>query len=241
MNSEDRGRKKVALPAERHFLRSVRSFLIFCLGWMLTGCGTVAPRADAPPLPADDFESQPALDERIEVARFDRKLMAQAVFHETNQVRLRLRLPAFRSLPKLDEAADLEAAVGKVYQPPSHTNPFPMIGTPFQRVQYVGLEIEQVAENIALLSIYETNAGVGMVVREGKRHFLNPETHAELQRATYRGFAHEVVRSWMESPGHRANIVNPALAYLGCSVQPSVSLIGVDQLFCVQVFFTPTK
>ena len=45
----------------------------------------------------------------------------------------------------------------------------------------------------------------------------------------------------MESPGHRANIVNPSLAYLGCSVQPSVSLIGVDQLFCVQVFFTPAK
>jgi uncharacterized protein YkwD len=208
---------------------------------MLTGCGTVAPRADVPPPPADDFGRQPALDERIEVSSFDRKLMAQAIFHETNRVRLKLKLPAFRSLPELDEAADLEAAVGKVYQPPSHTNPFPTIGTPFQRVQYVGLKIEQVAENIALLSIYETDVGVGMVMREGKRHFLNPETHAELQRATYRGFAREVVRSWMESLGHRANIVNPSLAYLGCSVQPSVSLIGVDQLFCVQVFFTPKK
>lgn len=208
---------------------------------MLTGCVTVGPRADALPSPADDFERQPALDERIEVDRFDRRLMAQAIFHETNRVRLKLGLPVFHSLPKLDEAADLEAAVGKVYQPPSHTNPFPMIGTPFQRVQYVGLNIEQVAENIALLSIYETNAGVGMVVREGKRHFVHPETHADLRRATYRGFAREVVRNWMESPGHRANIVNPSLAYLGCSVQPSVSLIGVDQLFCVQVFFTPAK
>lgn len=231
----------MALPAARHFLLDVRGFLIFCLGWMLTGCGTVARRAEAPPSPADDFAHQPALDERIEVASFDRKLMAQAIFHETNQVRRKLGLPAFRGLPRLDEAADLEAAVGKVYQPPSHTNPFPMIGTPFERVQYVGLNIEQVAENIALLSIYETNAGVGVVVREAKRHFLHPETHAELQRATYRGFAREVVRNWMESPGHRANVVNPALAYLGCSVQPSVSLIGVDQLFCVQVFFTPAK
>jgi uncharacterized protein YkwD len=208
---------------------------------MLTGCVAVDPQADASPLPADDFERQPDLDERIEAARFDRKLMAQAIFHETNRVRLKLGLPVFRSLPKLDEAADLEAAVGKVYQPPSHTNPFPMIGTPFQRVQYVGLKIGQVAENIALLSIYETNAGVGMVIREGRRHFLDPETHAELQRATYRWFAREVVRNWMESPGHRANIVNPSLAYLGCSVQPSVSLIGADQLFCVQVFFTPAK
>ncbi|HEY0864130.1 MAG TPA: CAP domain-containing protein [Lacunisphaera sp.] len=232
----------MALTAETHFLRDVRGFLMFCLGWMLTGCGTVAPPADpsSPPLP-DDFARQPALDERIEAARFDRELMARAIFHETNQVRRKLGLPEFRRLPKLDEAADLEAAVGKVYQPPSHTNPFPMIGTPFERVQYVGLKIEQVAENIALLSIYETQAGVGMVMREGKRHFLHPGTHAELQRATYRWFAREVVRNWMESPGHRANIVNPSLAYLGCSVQPSVSLTGMDQLFCVQVFFTPKK
>jgi uncharacterized protein YkwD len=48
-----------------------------------------------------------------------------------------------------------------------------------------------------------------------------------------------VVRAWMESPGHRANITDAALAYLGCSVQPTTSLSGVDQLFCVQVFFTP--
>jgi len=117
----------VALPVVRHFLRGVRSFLTLFLAWTLTGCSTPAPRADAPPA-ADDFERQPALDERIEVTRFDRKLMAQAIFHETNRVRLELGLPVFRSLSKLDEAADREAAVGKVYQPPSHTNPFPMIG-----------------------------------------------------------------------------------------------------------------
>lgn len=201
----------------------------------------MAPPADTSPPLADDFERQPALDERIEVARFDRALMAQAIFHETNRVRINLGRPVFRRLPQLDEAADLEAAVGKVYQPPKHTNPFPMIGTPLERVQYVGLHIGLVAENIALLSIYESNAGVGMVVREGKKQFVDPETQAELQRATYRGFAHEVVRNWMESPGHRANIVNPALAYLGCSVQPSVSFSGADQLFCVQVFFTPER
>lgn len=231
----------MALPAERPFLRKVRCFLISCLGWVLAGCGTVAPRVDAPPAAADDLERRPDLDERIEVSRFDRSLMARAIFHETNQARLRLGLPAFRSLPKLDEAADLEAAVGKVYQPPSHTNPFPMIGTPLQRAQYVGLEIAEVAENIALLPIYETDAGVGLVIRDGKRHFVNPATQAELQPATYRGFAREVVRSWLESPSHRAHIVNPSFGYLGCSVQPSASLLGVDQLFCVQVFFTPKK
>jgi uncharacterized protein YkwD len=235
-------RKRGRVVGACAFSTSVRGFLMICLGWTLTGCVATRAPVDAAPLSLpDDFARQPALDERIEVARFDRVLMARAIFHETNQVRLKLGLPAFGRLPELDEAADLEAAVGKVYQPPSHTNPFPMIGTPLARVQYVGLKSEMVSENIALLSIYETDAGVGMVVREGRRHFVHPETHVELQRATYRGFARYVVQSWMESPGHRANIINVSLAYLGCSVQPSVSLIGVDQLFCVQVFFTPKK
>ncbi|MBI2497101.1 MAG: CAP domain-containing protein [Opitutae bacterium] len=200
-----------------------------------------APASRGTDLSAPEFWAQPALDARIDVAHFNRELMAAAIFHETNRVRGKLGLRLFRTLPKLDEAADLEAAVGKVYQPPSHTNPFPMIGTPAARVGFVGLKARQVAENIALLPRYdvEAGAGVGVIMREGRRHFVNFRTQAELQPATYRGFAALVVRAWMDSPGHRANIVASALTHLGCSVQPSVSIAGVDNLFCVQVFFTP--
>lgn len=194
-------------------------------------------------LPAKDFWGRPELDARIDVGDFDRGLMAAAIFHETNRVREELRLPVFRRLAKLDEAADLEAAVGKFYQPPRHTNPFPSIGTPADRVQYVGLSYRKVAENIALLSIYEVEAevGVGITTREGRKLLVHPRTKAELRPATYRGFAATVVQAWMKSPGHRANLVDPTLVYLGCSVQPAVSPMGVDNLFCVQVFFTPAK
>lgn len=169
--------------------------------------------------------------------------MASAIFHETNRVRHQLGLQVFRQEPKLDEAADLEAAVGRATQPPSHTNPFPKIGTPLQRVAYVGLKPREVAENIALLSIYDldSNIGVGVTVRHGQRQFVHPETLENLKTATYRGFAAKVVEAWMKSPGHRANLVNPNLRYLGCSVQPTVTITGVDSLFCVQVFFTPAQ
>ena len=188
-----------------------------------------------------DFWAQPELDAPIDVGHFNRPLMAAAIFHETNRVRQQLKLPVFRMLPKLDEAANLEAAVGKVYQPPSHTNPFPLIGTPAERVKYVGLDASRVAENIALLSIYDVDpdVGVGMLLRDGRRVAVDPRTQAALQPASYRGFAVAVVRAWMASPGHRANLVEPKLACLGCSVQPAVNVIGVDHLFCVQVFFTP--
>lgn len=232
---KERGWRRAALPVS--VVRVFKALII---------CAAVASVSGAPAkrladLAATDFWRESALDARIEVAAFDREFMALAIFHETNRVRERLRLPLFQFLPRLNEAADLEAAVGRVYQPPSHTNPFPMIGTPLQRVKYVGLNPGFVAENIALLSIYDvaSGAGVGVALREGKRRIVHPETHTELRPATYRGFAAAVVQAWMESPGHRVNIVSPEFRHLGCSVQPTVSLLGVDQLFCVQVFFTP--
>lgn len=203
----------------------------------------LAPGSRPAEKPAKDFWARPELDARIDVAAFNRTLMAEAIFEETNRVRREFKLRNFLLLPKLNEAADLEAAVGKVYQPPSHTNPFPMIGTPALRVKYAGLDASRVAENIALLPVYEvdSSAGVGTVVREGRRVAVNATTGAGLKPATYRWFAAEVVKAWMNSPHHRENITDPKLLYLGCSVQPMVTLLGLDNLFCVQVFFNPAE
>jgi uncharacterized protein YkwD len=216
----------------------IRWLIFFMVAVLAAGAAPSGPTGD----PVAEFWRQPALDGPINHAGFDRALMARAIFHETNRIREKLGLRPFRTFPKLDEAADLEAGVGRVYQPPSHTNPFPMIGTPLERVKFVGLKPRQVAENIALIPIHDIglNFGVGVTVREGRRQFVHPETQEELKPSTYRKFAATVVQGWMESPPHRANIVNPALRHLGCSVQPTVSLLGVEQLFCVQVFFTPT-
>lgn len=214
-------------------------FFLFCLMAVLAQRAAATGWTD---MPVKDFQARPELDGQIDAAHFDRELMATAIFHETNRVRQELGLRQFLKLPKLDAAADLEAAVGQVYQPPSHTNPFPSIGTAAARTRFVGLDPWRVAENIALISIYdvEPDVGVGVMVREGRRHFVHPRTLAELRPATYRGFATAVVKAWMASPGHRANLVDPSHLYLGCSAQPTVDMAGVDGLFCVQVFFTPT-
>jgi uncharacterized protein YkwD len=190
---------------------------------------------------AVDFWRQPALDAAIDPGKFDRPLLERAIFHETNRVRAALGLKAFLPEPLVDRAAELEAEVGRASQPPSHTNPFPLIGTPGERVKYVGLEAARVAENIALISIYDTGRArdVGIVVRDGRKHFVNPHTLEDLKPASYRLFAATVVQAWMDSPGHRANLVNPALTHLGCAVLPTVNINGVNNLFCVQVFFTP--
>ena len=222
----------------RRRMTRLRSVLLWLIS---TAVVAATPTPDRLRLSPREFMQLPELDARIAVGQFDRALLAKAIFHETNRVREKLGLRPCRIFPKLDEAADLEAGVGRVYQPPSHTNPFPMLGTPVERVKFVGLKPRQVAENIALLPIYDIglNVSVGMTVREGRRYIVHPETLEELKPSTYRKFAATVVQGWMNSPAHRANITNPALLYLGCSAQPTTNLLGVEQLFCVQVFFTP--
>ncbi len=221
----------------------MRGLTLICLALRLLLSAAGASDARGAELPAEKSGQLLDLDTRLDIGRLDRAILAAAIFAETNRVRENLRLPLFRRAPKLDEAADLEAAFGRVSLPPSHTNPFPRIGTPLERVKFVGLKPRLVAENIALLSSFEidANVGVGVAVHGGRREFVNSETQELLRPATYRGFATEVVKAWMQSPGHRENLVNPALQFLGCSVQPNMSLLGVPNLFCVQVFFTPAS
>ena len=70
--------------------------------------------ADWQQLPPAEFAEQPEVPARIDFAAFDEALMAAAIFHETNRVRQQLGLAPFRHLPKLDEAAGLEVAIGVV-------------------------------------------------------------------------------------------------------------------------------
>ena len=128
-------------------LRSVRTT---CSLLLFITTSLSAPAAQWRDYPESKFWQQPEVSTRIDPANIDRDLLATAVFHESNRVRHQLGLKPFRRTPKVDEAADLEAGLGKVFHPPSHTNPFPMIGTPRRRVEFVGLTPGEVAENIAL-------------------------------------------------------------------------------------------
>ena len=66
----------------------------------------------------------PEVNTRIDFAHYDRDLMAAAIFHETNRTRVKLGLKPFLHLPKLDDAADLQASTGALLAPRvSHHNP----------------------------------------------------------------------------------------------------------------------
>ena len=203
--------------------------------------GAVAGAGELMALPEREFASAPALSARIDLDALDQALLSAAIFHETNRVRRQFNLPALKFLPQLNVAADVEASVGSISHPPSHTNPFMLIATPMDRVKNAGLVPSYVAENIAMISIYDIDPdlGVGIMKKKGQLVFVNPETLDELRPNTYEGFARSVVKAWMASPGHRLNMLRREVSYLGCALRPTKTASGVEMIFAVQVFFQP--
>ncbi|MBI2514387.1 MAG: CAP domain-containing protein [Opitutae bacterium] len=188
---------------------------------------------------ATSFAAQ--LPDTIEPASLDERLLARAIFEETNRVRAQLGLKAFGAEPKLDTAAETQAQIGSVFRPPGHTNPFPLIATPLDRVKFAGLNPEFVAENIAQISIYDVPSGGSIYYLKNDRTLRDARNGEPVRTHTYASFARAIVEAWMNSPGHRENIVNPKLRFLGCAAKMSQSQDGIPMVFAVQAFYTPRK
>jgi uncharacterized protein YkwD len=187
------------------------------------------------------FTKQAGLEARLTVDAVDRELLAAAIFHETNRVRCQAGLPALPWLEKLNEAAEIQSHVGVMFRPPSHTNPFVDIGTPMERVKFTGLVPRYVAENIALIAIYDLGpaSSFGISRHRESTTYIDLRTGLELKPHTYASYAGMVVQAWMNSPGHRKNIMDPSVKYLGCSVCPRLGDFGEETVFSVEVFYTP--
>jgi uncharacterized protein YkwD len=155
-------------------------------------------------------------------------------------VRLQLALRSFRHLAKLDAAADLQASISVLMGGElSHHNPLPSAETPIERVQSTGLRPKITAENLALTTALDSDPKVTtMGVRKPAPNpqFYDLATGRDLHPPTYAQFATMVVQQWMDSPGHRANIVNAQLDLLGSSARWRPSSNGAEVIYSVQVF-----
>ncbi len=188
------------------------------------------------------FAQRSEVNERIDFTAYDHRLMVAAIFHETNRIRREQQLKVFGHLPKLDAAAEIQAGLGALLPGMSHRLPLPSLAGVADRVGAVGLKPRIVAENLALTMTMESEVRAADIQARGagsERRYFDPGTNRELRQLTYARFAAVVVQQWMDSPGHRANLLNPELAYLGCSARWRKDFSGVDLLYSVQVFFTP--
>ena len=158
-----------------------------------------------------------AADRIVDPENFDHDLLAREIFRRTNEVRADQGVAALKPESRLVTAADGQAAMLALRIHSGHDSPLTNQGDASARVDQAGLSPGYVAENAAML---------------GARNGENGRAY------TYRELAVVIVQAWMDSPGHRANLLDPTLHYLGCGTRVAL-LLGKPMVYAVQDFYTP--
>lgn len=189
-----------------------------------------------------EFRKLEEAKQEINPAAFDEELLAAAIFHETNARRVELELPALKFHPQVRDAALAHAKHLAKHKYLSHGTPEKdQNTTPSERLAAQGLQVGFSAENVAFNFAIQLESGRPFHTREeGGRPVYSYEAGGRpLPRHSYTTFAEAILKQWMESPGHRQNIVAKDAEFLGVGSALSKSENGVDTIFCNQSFFTP--
>lgn len=150
----------------------------------------------------------------IDVSQFDSALIARLIFEKTNAERRKNGLTPFTWMEGLEVAAtghsedmaekNYFSHDGKGWFRKSHMT---------DRAQKAGVQANALAENIAMLPVFRTWR---MDTRWDARGNQSQTVHTEGD--SYEELTDAAVENWMNSPGHRKNILNPALTRLGVGV-----------------------
>lgn len=200
-------------------------------------------------------EFEPAQQE-IDFDRVNTNLLSAAVFHETNRRREREGLPALAHHSGARRAAALQAKVMAARGSISHQNPEqPELATLQDRLAEVGLRPRFAAENVATAFglQYESGKPFFERVENGRTIYSFKPNGPPIPPHTYLSFAKALLDQWMNSPGHRKNIVSSEPEFLGASSLPGKTgnsgksgprRSGPSRMpvfYCAQVFYTPLK
>lgn len=149
-------------------------------------------------------------------------LLNAAIFHFTNNERNKFRIPICQFHSVLRDSSIIHSSQMKLLDFFSHDNPYnPNYRTLKDRVDSIKEENNQffssIGENISDYPILKSNESQFVV-----KSFLNTQRYysidgmKEIHPFTYEEFATEVVNGWMNSEGHKRNILNCQFKYLGC-------------------------
>jgi len=160
------------------------------------------------------------LQSKIEKENVDTSLLDAAVFWFTNIERQKHHLKQFQFHPKLRQTAILHSEQMKRHNFFSHDNIFEArYKTLTDRINSVKDNTFQGfmswGENIADSPVIKANESFTVENRGGVIRLFSTNGR-ELFPYSYYEYAKVVVEGWMNSPGHRANILNPDYEYLGC-------------------------
>ena len=183
------------------------------VGALLAGCAQE-------PIPAP---ARLDLDRVMTAETFDPVLLSRAIFQESNRVRAEHGLPALGHMDALDAAAGEQASYLELSQTVGHENPFPDEHNVGERITHAGLAASHATEN-----------AIRMPARRPEEEAVRDYTYAE--------YAAFLLEGWMNSPSHRANLLDPRVTFLGCAARLSNGIARDDaSVYATQVFYAKTE
>jgi uncharacterized protein YkwD len=135
------------------------------------------------------FKSLNIVNQAIDPNNIDYPLLNAAIFYRTNEERLSYKRKEFIHSPRLEKAAFEHSKDMVNFNFFSHTSPVAGKKSMRDRIKAVGVQYSSIGENICYLS---------------------------KQNPTYWELAHELLLTWMDSPGHKSNILDPTYKFIGC-------------------------
>jgi len=202
----------------RIFLRIAISvlFLSLCIAGNYPGDNSSWTDADYEIYDYENFPTQPAVNARIDMNDIDYPLLHAAIFYETNRQRAKYGKKQFLHSPALEKAAQGHSMDMVAYNFDSHTSPVKGKETMSKRLALVGIRNAYSGENIAYTFGIEYQAGKSVYTPPQNGGYWSYEYKGyPIENHTYLGIAKEAVKMWMNSSGHRANILNANFKYLG--------------------------
>ena len=172
---------------------------------------------------ANTFLNLAILQNRITKQSVDADLLNAAVFWFTNIERRKHNLKQFQFHDKLRQTATLHSEQMKRHNFFSHDNDFDArYKTLDDRINSVKDNDFQGfmawGENIADCPVIKANEMFTVENRNGVQRLFST-SGKEIFPYSYYEFAKNVVEGWMNSPGHRKNILKPDFEYLGCGCE----------------------
>ncbi|MGR3466963.1 MAG: CAP domain-containing protein [Shimia sp.] len=147
---------------------------------------------------------------------YDDRLFDRALRYYANRERCQRDLRALRGDPNLRLASAAHSRWQASVQTLSHTSDLRGREEPADRVAAVGYDYRTVAENLARVPLYDF---------EGQRFRIEGECRfrrangARITRQSYGEAARYITRGWMNSPGHRRNLLSDAVREIGSAVR----------------------
>jgi len=187
----------------------------------------------------DDFLTIKKLNEQIDFSSINYPLLQASIFYETNQQREKAGVAPLMFHQSLEVAAFDHAQDMKAYEFFSHTSVVSGKESVRDRALLAGFSWSMLGENIAKSFGLDYQAGTPVYSPNHNGGYFSYEYRGEpIIPHTYLSFAKAIVNQWMNSPGHRANILNVNYGYLGIGAAhyQNAAFYMMDNFYGVQVF-----